>query len=336
MNQNPNNTAQDQEIDLSVIAKKISGFFDLIITKIFNCIRFFVRNAVVIVVLFVLGATLGYFLDKGNNSYQHEIIVSPNFGSYDYLYNKIDLIQSKISQNDTVFLKSIGIKNPKNLSSVKIEPIIDLYAFVNDKSNTVNNAQNSQNFEMVKLLAEDGDINKVAKDKITSKNYYNHSLTIKTSGFASNKDLIEPILVFLNKSDFYTEYQSRFVANINKKIEENQTIIAQIDALLNGFSASTSGQKSNSLVYYNENTQLNDILNTKSGLISESNYLRLELINNTAVIKEKSRVINLKDNKGINNKLKLVFPVLFIFLFILIVIFRNFYKNQMAKLDAQS
>ena len=37
-----------------------------------------------------------YFLDKENKSYQQEIIVSPNFGSYDYLYNKVDLIQSKI------------------------------------------------------------------------------------------------------------------------------------------------------------------------------------------------------------------------------------------------
>jgi hypothetical protein len=336
MSQNNQNTPQDQEIDLAVISKKISGFFDSIVTRIFMCIRFFVRNAIVIALLFVIGAVLGYFLDVATTSYRNQIIVSPNFGSYDYLYNKVDLLQSKINQNDTVFLKSIGIKDPNNLKNIKIEPIIDLYAFVNDKSNTANNAQNSQNFEMVKLLAEDGDINKVAKDKITSKNYYNHALEIKTDGFASNKDLIEPILVYLNKSDFFNKYQATFVSNINKKINDNNIIIGQIDALLNEFSASNSKQKSSSLVFYNENTQLNDILKTKSDLISESNYLRLELISNNAVIKEKSRVLNLKDNNGVNNKLKLIFPFLFVLFYILIIFFKDFYRSQSAKLNAKT
>ena len=123
--------------------------------------------------------------------------------------------------------------------------------------------------------------------------------------------------------------------HLNQKIKNNQVIIAQIDALLNGFSTSTSGnQKSNNLVYYNENTQLNDILRSKSDLNNEINYLRLELISNAKVIKEKSSVLNLKDNKGINNKLKLILPILFIFIFLVIVNFRNFYKHQMKKLNS--
>lgn len=329
MNHTPNNMAQDQEIDLAVISRKIGGFFESIVRGIFNVIQFFIKNIIIIAILFIAGVVLGYFLDKSSKVYQHEIIVSPNFGSYDYLYNKVDLLQSKIAQNDTVFLKSIGIKNPKDLKSIEIEPIIDLYNFVNDKGNATNNAQNSQNFEMVKLLAEDGDINKVTKDEITSKNYGNHSLEIKTSSYASSKNLIEPILNYLNQSEFYKKYQQIFSSNINQKIKDNQIMIAQIDALLNGFSSSTAAnQKSNNLVFYNENTQLNDILNTKSTLINEISYKRLELISNNAVIKEKSRVLNLKDNKGLNNKLKLILPFLFVFLYLLGVLFRNFYRRQ--------
>ena len=327
------NISEDQEIDLSVISKKIAGFFDSIITLIFKCIRFFVKNAIIVSILFVLGAVLGYFLDKENRNYKHEIIITPNFGSYDYLYNKIDLLQSKINQNDTLFLKSIGIKNPKYFSEIKIEPIVDLYVLVNDKSNATNNAQNSQNFELVKLLAEDGDINKVAKDKTTSKNYMHHAITIKTSNFASDKDLIQPVINYLNKSEFYRSFQIVFINNLNEKIKENKTTISQIDALLDGFStATTNNQKSANLVYYNENTQLNDLLNTKSALINEIAYKQLELIVNNTVIKEKSRVVNLKDNKGINNKLKFIMPLLFILFFILFVIFTSFYKKQSAKM----
>jgi len=103
--------------------------------------------------LFVLGAGLGFYLDKTEKSYDNQIIVTPNFSSTDYLYSKIDLINSKISEGDTLFLKDVvGIKDTKHFHSIKIEPITDIYKFI---------GSNPVNFEFVKLLAEDGDLKKL-------------------------------------------------------------------------------------------------------------------------------------------------------------------------------
>ena len=116
MNTTPPSNSDNQEIDLSQISKKIGEFFESIFTTIFKGILFLKRNLLIVVILFVIGVGLGIYLDKQTKVYDHEIVVSPNFGSNDYLYAKIELIKSKINEADTVFLKKIvGIQEPKKL-----------------------------------------------------------------------------------------------------------------------------------------------------------------------------------------------------------------------------
>jgi hypothetical protein len=320
----------DQEIDLSQISKKIGGLFDQLASSVFKGILFLKKNIITFLILFVIGVGLGIVLDSNAKSYNHQIIVSPNFGSTDYLYSKINLISSRIKQNDTLFLKSIGIKNPKDISSISISPINDIYNFVNDKSNTVNNAQNSQNFELLKLLAEDGDINKVIKDSLTSKNFSQHKISIATEGFITKTSTLDPIVAYLNNNTYYSDLKNTYNANISTKIKANEVVIGQIDALLNQFSASTTSQKNDKLVYYNENTQLNDVIKTKNELVSEIGYLKTQMINNQKVVIDKSSVVNIRNTKGLANKMKLVLPFLLIFGFIGLKIFMAFYKKQAA------
>ncbi|MBC7438577.1 MAG: hypothetical protein H7250_01140 [Flavobacterium sp.] len=320
----------DQEIDLSQISKKIGGFFDQMATSVFKGILFLKKNIVTFILLFVVGVGIGYFLDYTSKSYNHQIIISPNFGSTDYLYSKVNLISSKIKQNDTLFLKSIGIENPKNITNISISPINDIYNFVNDKSNSVGNAQNSQNFELLKLLAEDGDINKVIKDSLTSKNFSQHKLNIATKGFVTKKNTLDPIMVYLNNNVYYSEYKKTYLNNSLIKIKEDQVVIDQINVLLNEFSSNTNSQKNDKLIYYNENTQLNEIIKTKTDLVSEIGYLKTQMIGLNKIIIDKSSVINIKNTKGIGNKMKLILPILLIFGYIGWKIFIAFYKKQEA------
>jgi hypothetical protein len=330
MSQNTNNS-ENQEIDLSLISDKIKGFFDGIAFSIFKGILFLKRNLIILGVLVVTGVGIGIYFDMTNKSYDSEIIVKPNFGSTDYLYSKIDLLESKIKERDTLLLKAIGIENPKGLNLIEIEPVIDIYTFVNngyDKSI----AQNSQNFELVKLLAEDGDINKIIKDKVTSKNYSSHKIHLRTKGFVQDQKMIVPILNYLNQNEYFETIRKTYVKNIEIKMLKNEETIGQINALLNEFSNTTnSNQKSDKLVYYNENTQLNDIIRTKEGLLAELANQRLELKNLDSFIKKTSSIINIKNENVTNGNLKFVLPIFFIFGFIFINLFSKFYKKQSLK-----
>jgi uncharacterized membrane protein len=317
----PQQNPEDQEIDLSQISKRIGGFFEGINALIFKEIRFFIKNAIVIVILLVVGVGIGLFLDQTRKSYDSQIIVTPNFGSTDYLYSKIDLIQSKINEGDTVFLKEVvGVNKPKDLKKIEIKPITDVYKFIENKT---------ENFELIKLLSEDGDIKKILEDKLTSKNYTFHTISLQTNGITNDKATIQPLLNYLNKSDYFAKIQKISIKNVEIKMSQNDTIISQINNVLNGFSNMVNGaQKSDKLVYYNENTQLNDVIKTKDNLINEQGYHKIELVGLNKIIKDNSSILNVKNTKTINGKLKFVLPIIFILIFILIRFFIAFYRKQ--------
>ena len=328
MSTTPQNN-DNQEIDLSQISKKIGNFFENISTSIFRGFLFFKRNILWVGILFVLGVGIGLYLDKTTKIYDNQMIVCPNFGSTDYLYAKIDLIQSKIENNDTVFFKNVlGIQNAKKIKKIEIKPIVDVYKFIENKDK-------DNNFELLKLMAEDGDIKKIVNESLTSKNYPYHLISFTTFGETSNVKTVNPILNFLNSSDYYRVIQKQYLENIKIKIAENDSIISQINTILNTFSSTANGsQKSDKLVYYNENSQLADVLKTKNELIYELASKRLDLLNLDKIIKDSSITINIRNNQSTNGKMKFILPLLFIFLFILVGYFKSYYKNQMAKLKS--
>jgi hypothetical protein len=329
MSQNTNNS-DNQEIDLSMISDKIKGFFDGIAFSIFKGILFLKRNLLILVILLIAGIGFGIFLDTTNNSYDSEIIVKPNFGSTDYLYSKIDLLESKIKNRDTVFLKSIGIESPKNIIRIEIAPIIDIYRFVNYNEKNINLTTNTQNFELVKLLAENGDINKVIKDKTTSKNYYWHTIHLVSKGFISEEKTIKPLLAFLNNNNYYQSINKLTLENIRMNIKKDEEIILQINVLLENLS-NKSGQNAEKLVFYNENTDLNEVLKTKQALVYEIGAQKEQLVNLDSPIKKNSSILNIKNMDSVNGKLKFLFPLFLIFGFIFINLFLKFYKKQSLK-----
>ena len=326
-----NTQNENQEIDLGQIFNKIGGLFDIFGDTIFGMMLFVKNHIFVLIVLLISGIGIGYFLDVNFDSYDQKIIVKPNFETVDYLYNKVSLINSRIAQNDTVFLKNIGIENPNKLKSIKIKPIVDIYDFVNQRTVTINNAQNTQNYELVKLLAESSDITKVINDTITSKNYENHIITIKTDGLITEKNTIDPILTYLNDSQYYSSIQKVFIENIKNKIQKDEQTISQIDTMLNSFSKKRNFNINDKLVYFNENTQLNDIINTKTNLVQSLGYQKTQLEEMSKIIKDISEVLNVKSTKGISNKMKLVLPILFISGFLFLGFIRNFYKKHEEK-----
>lgn len=314
----------DQEIDIFQLSRSIGRFFDRVNTSIFRSIQFFVRNWIIVLTLVVIGFGLGWYLDSSRKSFQNKVIVAPNFGSVDYLYAKIDLIEAKILSGDTVFLKNVvGIPHPETIKKIEIKPISDAFKFVEDKE---------QNFELIKLIAEDGDINKVLVDNIVSKNYTFHTISFISSELADEKQLTEPLLKYLNNSEYFNSIQKIGFKNLEQEIAQNDTIIAQIDNVLNGFSSTVkNANKNDKLVYYNENTQLNDIIKTKQYLVNEQGKNRLKIVRFDKTIKEINSTLNIKNTQSVNGKLKFILPILFILIFILSGFIFNFYKKQLLK-----
>ena len=89
--------SQEQEIDLSQIGKSISKVFQNAINKCFDLLFFIQKKIIIVGALFILGVGLGIYLDREPN-YTSDVIVIPNFGSNEYLYDKVNLISLKLKE----------------------------------------------------------------------------------------------------------------------------------------------------------------------------------------------------------------------------------------------
>ncbi|MBA4155492.1 MAG: hypothetical protein C0512_14240, partial [Flavobacterium sp.] len=163
-------------------------------------------------------------------------------------------------------------------------------------------------------------------------NYPFHVVSFSTSKISSEEKTVNPILNYLNDSQYYKALQKEYLNNIQLKMRANDSIINQIDALMNQFKKTASGSsQSDKLVYYNENTQLNEVIKTKDNLVREQGLLRIDLISLDKVVKDNSVILNSKDTKGTNGKMKFLIPFLFLILFMTVKGFIRFYNNQLAK-----
>lgn len=324
----PQHNPEDQEIDLMLFFKKIGDFFQWLNTLLFKSIRFFVTNAIIILILLIIGFGVGLYLDKNQKTYNHQIIVAPNFKSTDYLYSKIDLLASKINEKDSLFLKSIGVEDPLALSKITIEPIVDVYKFVNT---------NEHNIELLELMAQNGDLKSIVKESTTSKNYNYHTIILSTNRVIAKKDFVEPILNYLNTSSYFGEVQKISTSNIQQKIKGKEEIIVQIDQILTEFSNKIGSNKTNNnLIYYNENTQLNSIIKTKDSLVNALSSLKIDLFNSSKIINDNAVVLNIKNNKSVNGKLKFILPLALLLLFISVSFFMSFYRKQTLMLKEET
>lgn len=323
MNKNNPNVSENDEVDLSKITSGFSNLVSSLKTRFFNLILFFKKKLLIIASLLIIGFGIGLYLDKNIVSYNHELIVTPNFGANDYLYSKIEKLNSKILQKDTLDLSKLGFKNISKIGKLTLEPVIDIYKFINN---------NEDNFELIKLMAEDGDLEKIVENKITSKNYPFHVLKFGTSNKVTDEGLVIPLMSYLNESEYFEKLKSAYRKNVEIKMRENDSVIKQIDVILNAFKTSSSvNPRSSSLVYYNENTELNEIIKTKELLIAEQGSLRIDVINTDQIIKNIVVSTNLKNMESINGKLKLVLPLLFISIYLFIYLFKEFYNSELEK-----
>jgi hypothetical protein len=311
------------EIDLLTVFSRIGDFFEWINTLLFKMIRFFVKNAIVVAVLIIVGVVAGRYLDSSQKGYDNRIIVSPNFESSDYLYSKIDLLASKIKLQDTQFLKSIGIQNPLQIASISVEPIVNVNDLVN---------KGDKEFQLLELMEENEGLNTIVKDTTLRKYFNFHTIKINAYGIIAEKSTIDPILNFLNASLYYDAFKKINSQNLQNNIKSKEATILQIDGILNKFSSGNTSQSGNEkLIYYSENLNLDGVIKTKDSLSTLIERLKLEQYNTDKTIKEKGIVLNIKGNKIFKWKLIFILPLLFVGLFVFISFFISFYKKQSMK-----
>jgi len=323
-----NHANQSNEIDLSYVSQKIKKSLSKVNDSFFDAILFVKRYIIAIVIVIAVGVTLGILKDE-NQTYDQKVFVTPNFRSVDYLYGEIQQLNSKIRTNDVEFLNKIGLKSPEMIAGLDLEPVVDIYEFIDEVDNE---KVASRKFDLFKLIAENGEMDKMLEEQTTSKNYSNQVIVITTRGLVTKQDVVDPILNYLNSDAYYKQIQAEYIKNLDVQIAANDTLIKQIDGILNSFANRKNG--GNNMVSFNNDGQLNDVIETKNNLVDQQALNNIKKVNYTSIIKEKGTVLNFK-RKGIaNGNNKIIYPVALLLLFVFVVLFISYYKSQVRKRKA--
>lgn len=309
-NKSEQNNIQE-EIDLFSLKEFITKAIN---KSIMNSFLFFKKNVYKLSLLVIAGLFLGEVSDYLFKSYVAEVVVNSNFTSNDFLYSRVNQLNTHFIQNPSL---KLPISNFKRFTRIEVKPVIDVYAFVNNNSSlAVNNAQNSQNFEMLKLMSEKGDINNIIKEEVTSKNYYFQRINIYSKEKVEEKD-IKSVIKYLNNDSYFDKVLNLNIKNIKDRIVKNDSTISQINKLIQSYSTSIANGNA-SVMFKNDNSEVNSLITQKNELINKIEQDKLSLISQNKIIKENTIVYNKINDKGIANKLKFLFPLLFIFLFFVI------------------
>jgi len=107
MSEQTSQNASD-EIDLGVVFEKIKSFFKSILIGIIQIFQFFWKHKFVLAGLLVIGVGIQYYLKSTSEStFLNQFLVRTNYGSTEYVYSKVNSINSKLETGDSLYNKDI-------------------------------------------------------------------------------------------------------------------------------------------------------------------------------------------------------------------------------------
>ncbi|WP_312355949.1 hypothetical protein [Empedobacter sp.] len=314
---NSNNQENGQEIDLVFLFKKIKELFIKIELLIYKSLRFLIKNIVYFITIILIGAGLGYFIERNTQSVKESVItVIPNFGSADYLYNELEVI------NQTK--NSIKLNRPeiKDLIDIKIEPVYEL----NDLFISKNNNDLKQDF--LKTFFENSDkIKKEMSDDKLKSIYKTHLITIKTKESKNTKKIIEYVFNRLNTNKYYLEKGNKEKKMLLERNELLKNSIYQIDKILNNLGENSSPKRDEKGVNISTYNEIGRMLDQKNEFMTELSINSDKIIESKSTIFTLDSSINMDEKKDMKSNYKLILPILFL-LFFLFLTYYKYLKNK--------
>ena len=158
------------------------------------------------------------------------------------------------------------------------------------------------------------------------------NIIFKTKGNIKQNEIIDPILKYLQENSYYKKQKEIITENLLEKIKFNDSLIHQIDGLIFKL---TSNNLSVSNISISDENGISELINKKDELIKESQNIKVKLHEFEDIIKVENISLNNVDNIGTNNKMKLILPFLFIFIYLAFYSFILLYKKQLVRFNSK-
>lgn len=297
-----------EEVDLVYVIKKVKELVKRWIVLLFKAIDFSIKYWWALIILILLGIGLGYYAQENADQAKNaRMIVKLNFDSTDYVYNTVDMLNAKVRDLDSTFFVDNDFKKYWLLKDVAIQPVRRLQDVVN------NYEPNNRNIDFVFSnleFEEENDVN-----SFVASNFKYHELTVKLKSSAK-KDQVERVIAYMNKNALIQEMKSSALSNIKEKLERNRRTLDQIDKIMETYIVKDAAVLSDNQVYIDQGLNFDRILLAKADIQKENDVLTEELVTSSEAVVMLGDVSITNVEKGLLDMKMVVYPILFVFLFL--------------------
>ena len=322
-----NNFKENEELDIIVLIEKIKLMLLSVCLQIFRRSKNFLSEWKRLLVVIVAGVLLGYFLTDNDkpSSKEATVLVKINFDAGNYVYDTVDLINLKISSEDTdFFTQEIKLNEDETIDEVSISPVIDIKDIMakdiqaNEIRALFENLEYEDGFSVTEGFKSDYDY---------------HFIKVNVSN-NSSIETINKVIDYFNNNPLFAELKERNLQRISSIISDNEQTIKQIDKLLEYYTTETSANNSQ-LYIDNKNLRPNELIKTKITLQSENQELKRESLTSkeTVITINESNVL-IENNSLASNKM-VYYPFLFLLIYLIVSVLIGLY-SYLDKLDRAS
>jgi hypothetical protein len=252
-------------------------------------------------------------------------LVKINFDAGNYVYDTVDLINLKISSEDTdFFTQEIKLNDDETIDEVSISPVIDIKDIMakdiqaNEIRALFENLEYEDGFSVTEGFKSDYDY---------------HFIKVNVSN-NSSIETINKVIDYFNNNPLFAELKERNLQRISSIISDNEQTIKQIDNLLEYYTTQTTANNSQ-LYIDNKNLRPNELIKTKIALQSENQELKRESLTSkeTVITINESNVL-IENNSLTSNKM-VYYPFLFLLIYLIVSVLIGLY-SYLDKLDRAS
>ena len=322
-----NNFKENEELDIIVLIEKIKLMLLSVFLQIFRRSKNFLSEWKRLLAVILVGVLLGYFLTDNDkpSSKEATVLVKINFDAGNYVYDTVDLINLKISSEDTdFFTQEIKLNEDETIDEVSISPVIDIKDIMakdiqaNEIRALFENLEYEDGFSVTEGFKSDYDY---------------HFIKVNVSN-NSSIETINKVIDYFNNNPLFAELKERNLQRISSIISDNEQTIKQIDKLLEYYTTETSANNSQ-LYIDNKNLRPNELIKTKITLQSENQELKRESLTSkeTVITINESNVL-IENNSLASNKM-VYYPFLFLLIYLIVSVLIGLY-SYLDKLDRAS
>ena len=322
-----NNFKETEELDIIVLIEKIKLMLLSVCLQRFRRSKNFLSEWKRLLAVILAGVLLGYFLTDNDkpSSKEATVLVKINFDAGNYVYDTVDLINLKISSEDTdFFTQEIKLNEDETIDEVSISPVIDIKDIMakdiqaNEIRALFENLEYEDGFSVTEGFKSDYDY---------------HFIKVNVSN-NSSIETINKVIDYFNNNPLFAELKERNLQRISSIISDNEQTIKQIDKLLEYYTTETSANNSQ-LYIDNKNLRPNELIKTKITLQSENQELKRESLTSkeTVITINESNVL-IENNSLASNKM-VYYPFLFLLIYLIVSVLIGLY-SYLDKLDRAS